>query len=82
MLTADKDQQDNLGLDHAVDQAGEQLRLVRAEVAVPSGQALEAHGEVDIAGADNILDLEVGEACIEAELLDDTSTVCCAKVSS
>ncbi len=73
-LPADKDQQDNLGLDHAVDQAREQLGLVGAEVAVASGHTLEADGKADIARSDNILDLEGGELSIEAELLDDART--------
>jgi len=35
------------------------------------GQTLEANGELDVARADDVLDFEVGELGIEAELLDD-----------
>src|SRR5437868_2074162 len=72
-LATDEDQQDNLRLDHAVDEAGEQLRLVRAEVVMAGGEPFQTNGELDVARADNVLDLEVGELGIEAELLDDSS---------
>ena len=36
-------------------------------------KTFQANGELDVAGADDVLDLEVGELGIEAELLDDTS---------
>lgn len=65
-LAAHKDQEHNLGLDHAVDETGEQLRLVRAEVVVARSQALQADGELDVARTDNVLDLEVGELSVEA----------------
>lgn len=70
-LATDKDQEHNLRLDHAVDQAREQLGLVRAEVVVARRQTLQADGELDVTGADNVLDLEIGELCVEAQLLDD-----------
>jgi len=49
------------GSHHAVDQTREELRLVRAEHMVATGQALKADWELDIAGADDVLDLEVGD---------------------
>lgn len=70
-LARHEDEQHDLGLDHAIDQTREQLRLVRAEVVMLGSQTLEADGELDVARADNVLDLEVGELGIEAELLDD-----------
>lgn len=36
-------------------------------------QTFKADGELDVARTNNVLDLEVGELGIEAELLDDTS---------
>lgn len=39
-LAADKDQEHDLGFDHSVDQAREQLRLVRAEVVMAGRKAL------------------------------------------
>lgn len=65
-LAAHKDQEHNLGLDHAVDETGEQLRLVGAEVVVARSQTLQADRELDIAGADDVLDLEVRELGVEA----------------
>ena len=71
-LAADEDEENNLRLVHAVDEAGEKLGLIRAEVVMLGGKAFQADRELDVAGADNVLDLEVGELGIEAELLDDT----------
>jgi len=71
-LPADEDQKDNLRFDHAVDEAGEELRLVGAEVVMPRCKTFETNREPDVAGADNVLDLEVCELGIEAELLDDS----------
>ena len=62
---------DDLWLHHAVDEAGEQFRLVAGEVVMGAGKALETDGELDVARANNVLDLEVGEFGIEAQLLDD-----------
>ncbi|KAB8339080.1 hypothetical protein FH972_022016 [Carpinus fangiana] len=71
-LAADEDEENNLRFHHAVDEAREQLRLVRAEVIVPHGQAFETDGEADITRSDDILDLEVRELGIEAQFLYDT----------
>jgi hypothetical protein len=65
-LSADKDQEHDLGPDHAIDETREQLRLVGAEVVVARSQALETNGELDVTRTDNILDLEVRKFCIEA----------------
>ena len=72
-LPGDKDEEDDARLDHAVYEAGEQLGLVGAELAVREDQALEADGELDVAGADHVLDLEVFELGWESEFLDNTS---------
>ena len=74
-LTADEDQEHNLGLDHAVDETREQLGLVRAEVVMLGSKTLETDGELDVARTDDVLDLEVRELGVEAELLDDTSVL-------
>lgn len=79
-LAADEDQEYDLGLNHAVDETREQLRLVRAEVVVLGGQALEADRELDVARADDVLDLEVGELGVEAQLLDDTGVLARGKL--
>lgn len=71
-LARHEDEQDDLGLDHTVDQTREQLWLVRTEVVMLGSQALKADGELDVARADNVLDLEVGELGVETKLLDDT----------
>lgn len=71
-LATDEDQEHDLGFDHAVDQAREQLRLVRAEVVMAGRKTLQADGELDVTGADDVLDLEIGELRVEAKLLDDS----------
>ena len=74
-LAADEDEKHNLGLDHAVDETREQLRLVRTEVVMLGRETLEANGELDVTRSDNVLDLEVGELGVEAELLDDAGVL-------
>lgn len=74
-LAADEDKKHNLGLNHAVDQTREQLRLVRTEVVMARSETLQTNGELDIARADNVLDLEVRELGVEAKLLDDTGVL-------
>jgi hypothetical protein len=70
-LAADEDKKNDLGLDHAVDETGEQFRLVGAEVVMARSQTLKSNGELDIARAYNVLNLEVGELRVEPKLLDD-----------
>lgn len=72
-LATDEDQEHNLWLDHSVDKTGEQLRLVRAEIVMTRCKTFETDRELDVARADNILDLEVGELGIETKLLDNAS---------
>lgn len=79
-LTADEDQKHDLRLDHAVDQAGEQLRLVRAEVVMARSQSLEADGELDVAATHDVLDLEVGKLGIKTKLLNDTRILARSKL--
>lgn len=79
-LTADEDQEHNLGLHHTVDQTGEEFGLVGAEVVVARSQTLQTDGEFDIAGADDVLDLEVRELGVKAELLDDTGVLAGCKL--
>lgn len=71
-LAADEDQEHNLGLHHTVDQTGEQFRLIGAEVVMATRQTLQTDGELDVARADDVLDLEIRELGIEAKFLDDT----------
>jgi hypothetical protein len=47
-LAGDKDQQDNLGLDHAVDETREELRLIRRVNTVAISQTLESDGKADV----------------------------------
>ena len=79
-LAADEDQEDDLRLDHTVDKTREQLGLVRAEVVMARSQTLETNRELDVAAADNVLDLEVRELGIEAELLDDARILAAGKL--
>lgn len=65
-LATHEDQEDDLGLDHAVNETREQFRFVGAEVVVARSQTLETDGKLDITGTDNILDLEVCELGVES----------------
>lgn len=71
-LATDEDQKHDLGFDHSIDQAREQLRLIGAEVVMARRKTLQTNGELDVTGADDILDLEIRELRVEAKLLDDT----------
>jgi len=79
-LAAHEDEKDDLGLDHAVDETREELGLVRAEVVMLGRKTLQADGELDVARTDNVLDLEVGELGVEAELLDDARVLARGKL--
>ena len=48
------------------------LWFVAAELSVAVRQALKTNGELDVAAADDVLDLELGELRVEAKLLNDT----------
>jgi hypothetical protein len=80
-LARDKDEEDDLGLHHAIDETWEQLRLVRRESVMTRGEAFETDRELDVARADNVLDLEVGELGVEAELLDDARVLARSKAA-
>jgi len=67
-------------LNHSVDETREQLRLIGAEIVVARRKTLEPNGELDVARADNVLDLEVRELRVEAELLDDTRVLAASKL--
>lgn len=71
-LATDEDQKHNLGLHHTVDETREQLRFIGTEVMMATSQTFQANGELDVTGADNVLDLKIRELGIESELLDDT----------
>lgn len=65
-FAADKDEEDNFGLDHAVDEARKQLWLVGAEVMMSTCKTFQPDRELDVARANNVLNLEVGEFGVEA----------------
>jgi hypothetical protein len=79
-LARDEDQENNLRLDHSVDETREQLRFIRAEVVMAWRKTFQANGELDVARADDVLDLEVGELGVETELLDDASILSWCKL--
>jgi len=70
-LATDEDQKYDLRFDHSVDQTRKQLRLVRAEVVMTGCKTLQPDRELDVTGANNILDLKVRELRIETQLLND-----------
>ena len=80
-LAGHEDEEYNLGLHHAVDETREELGLVRAEHVVTACQAFETDRELDVARADNVLDLEVRELRVEAKLLDDTGVLAAGKLT-
>ena len=49
-----------------------ELRLIRAKVVVTGRKTFETNWKLDIARADNVLDLEIRELSVEAKLLNDT----------
>lgn len=56
----DEDEEDDLGVVHAVDQAGEELRLVGAEARLVHHQTLQADRESDVARRRHVLHLFLG----------------------
>ena len=70
-LPGHKHKQHHLGALHAVDQAGKELRLVRAEEAVRVRETLEPHREPDVGRRDDVLHFEIFKGGGEAELLHD-----------
>ena len=46
-----------------------------------AGKTLQANGELDVARANDVLNLEVGELGIETELLDDTGVLARSKAA-
>lgn len=79
-LATNEDEKHNFRLNHSVNETREQLRLIGAEIVVARRKTLEPNGELDVARADNILDLEVRELGVEAELLDDTRVLAASKL--
>jgi len=72
-LSTHKDKQNDFRLYHSVNQSREQFRLVRAEVMMARGEALEAYGKLDITGANNVLNLKIRKLSIESKLLNNAS---------
>ena len=58
-LARHEDEQNDLGLHHAVDETGEEFRLVGRESVMARCKTLETNREANVAGADNVLNLEV-----------------------
>lgn len=62
-LATDEDEEHNLRLHHTIDEAREQLRFVGRESVMARRKTLQANGELDVAGANDVLDLEVLLRC-------------------
>ena len=58
-LAGDEDEQDDLRLHHTIDETGEEFRLVGAEHVMAASKTLQSDGELDVARANNVLNLEV-----------------------
>ena len=58
-LARDEDEQDDLRLHHTIDETGEEFRLVGAEHVMAASKTLQSDGELDVARANNVLNLEV-----------------------
>ena len=54
-----EDQEDNSRLHHTVDETREELRLVGRESVMARCKTLETNGEANVAGANDVLNLEV-----------------------
>ena len=76
-LAANENENHDLGLHHAVDEAGEDLRLVAAVLVVCVGQWLETNREANVARSHNVLNLELSEAQVETDLSDRLSVFSC-----
>ena len=74
-LSTHKDKQNDFRLNHSVNQSREQFRLVRAEVMMARGEALEAYGKLDITGANNVLNLKIRKLGIEPKFLNNASVL-------
>lgn len=79
-LATNEDEEHNLRLDHTIDETREQLRLIRAEIVMARCKTFQTNGKLDVAGANDVLDLEVRELRIETKLLDDTSILAGCKL--
>ena len=62
-LAGDEDEQDDLRLHHSIDETREQLRLVGREGVVARRKTFQTDRELDVAGSDNVLNLEVLGSC-------------------
>lgn len=79
-LTTDEYQQDDLGLDHSVDKAREELRLIGTERMMLGSKTFKSNRELDVAGSNDVLNLEICELGIEAQLLNDSSILSAGKL--
>jgi hypothetical protein len=79
-LTTDEDQEHNFRLDHSVDETREQLGFVGAEVMMARSETFQSDGKLDVARADDVLNLEVRELGIETKLLDDACILAAGKL--
>ncbi len=79
-FAAYENQEDNLRFDHAIYETREQLRFIRTEIVMATSKTFKTDGELDVARANNVLNLEVRELGIEAELLNDTSILARGKL--
>jgi len=80
-LARDENEENDLRLHHTVDETGEEFGLVGAEHVVTASKAFKTDRELDVARSDDVLDLEIGELRVEAELLDDTSVLARSKLA-
>ena len=68
-LATDEDQEDDLRLNHTIDETREQLRLVGAEIVMTRCKTLQADRELDITRANNVLDFELAKFGLKSKLL-------------
>mmetsp|Transcript_3386 Transcript_3386/g.11895 ORF Transcript_3386/g.11895 Transcript_3386/m.11895 type:complete len:212 (-) Transcript_3386:249-884(-) len=67
----DEDEQNDLGRDEAVNEAGEELGLVRGKLGVGIDQALQTNREANVHRRDHVLDFKVREAWRKADFPHD-----------
>ena len=67
-LATDEDKEHHLGLTHAVNEAGEQFRLIGCERCVRVHQLLQLDGELHVRAGNDVLDREVLDKCADTSV--------------
>lgn len=80
-FSTDENKKHDFGSHHAIDETREEFGFVGAEHMVAAGQTLKTNWKLDVARPNDIVNLELGEFSVEAQLLTDTSVVATCKLA-